>query len=288
VDNDSTLWHFINEKTTKYTVDELGTFYNSLFKVHWFVLQIGSEKISPYQRDLAITILQKYLAESELISDFEEQNTLIHIAQLQNIGRTLPEKIDATLALDLSEESKASIQEDILSRIKYAEIGTVAAYFDRLSRKPNYIPTAFLYKDFGIPFFNAEKEDVSLLIKNHKEMSEMEFYKFYLKRFGVDFMRVQESLDFSKIHNVLKYEIVAPFTGGGTQRDYFTYGIIKILELHFNNRLDFHEKLNENQSFYTYSASKRATKWMQYLESRKLVKPDPSVPSSFNRLFAGN
>ena len=288
VDNDSTLWRFINVKTTHFTLDELGTFYNSLFKVNWFTNLIASEQISPYQKDLAINILQKYLSESELISDFEEQNTLLHIAELQNIGRSLVEKLNATLTLDVSDEAKASIQEAILARIKYSDIGSVAIYFENLSCKPGYNPTAFLFKDFGIPFFNADKENISLLIDNHRIMNQYDFYKFYLKRFGVDFMKDNEALDFNKIYNILKFEIVAPFTGGGSQRDYFTYGIIKVLELHFETRLGFHEKLNENQSFYTYSAAKRATKWMHYLESKKLVSPDPSVPSSFNRLFAGN
>jgi hypothetical protein len=288
VDKDSTMWRFINLKTTDYNIDELGTFYNSLFKINWFVTLIATEKISLYQKDLAIQILQKYLTESELISDFEEQSTLVHIAELQNIGRTLVEKLNATLTLDASDESKATIQEVILSRIKYSDIGTVAAFFEQLSRKPGYTPTAFLYKDFGIPFFNPEKEDITLLIENHKKLKQIDFYKFYLNRFGVEFMKDPENLDFIRMYNLLKYEIVSPFTGGGTQRDYFTYGIIKVLELHFNNRLGFHEKLNENQSFYTYSAAKRAMKWMQYLESKKLVSPDPSVPSSFNRLFAGN
>jgi hypothetical protein len=288
VDKDSTLWRFINLKTNDYNIDELGIFYNSLFKVNWFVNLIATEKISPYQKDLAIQILQKYLTESELISEFEEQNTLVHIAELQNIGHTLVEKLSATLTLDVSEESKATIQEVILSRIKYSEIGTVAAFFEQLSRKSGYIPTAFLYKDFGIPFFNPEKEDITLLIENHKKLKQIDFYKFYLSRFGVEFMKDGENLDFVRMYNLLKYEIVSPFTGGGTQRDYFTYGIIKVLELHFNTRLGFQEKLNENQSFYTYSAAKRAAKWMQYLESKKLVSPDPSVPSSFNRLLAGN
>jgi hypothetical protein len=288
VDKDSTLWRFINLKTHDYNIDELGIFYNSLFKINWFVSLIATEKISPYQKDLAIQILQRYLTESELISEFEEQNTLVHIAELQNIGRTLIEKLNATLTLEVSEESRATIQEVILSRIKYSDIGTVAAFFEQLSRKPGYTPTAFLYKDFGIPFFNPEKEDITLLIENHKKLKQIDFYKFYLNRFGVDFMKDGENLDFVKMYSILKYEIVSPFTGGGTQRDYFTYGIIKILELHFNNRLGFHEKLNENQSFYTYSAAKRATKWMQFLESKKLVSPDPSVPSSFNRLLAGN
>ena len=287
-DNDSTMWSFINRKTQAYSLDDLGSFYNALFKVDWFLKQVFNEKISDYQKKLAIETLSNYLTNSELISEFEEQTTLRHVAELQNIGLTLSEKLEASFALDISEESKAAIQEAILMRINYSQIGVVAGYFDKLSKKPGYNPTSFLYKDFGIPIFNPDKESLAQLIENHRVMKEIDFYKFYLKRFGVDFALENEELDFNKIYNILKFEIVAPFTGGGFQRDYFTYGVIKLLELQFKTKLGFNEKLNENQSFYTYSPTKRAVKWMQYLEANHYVKPDPSVPASFNRLFAGN
>ncbi len=289
VDKDTLMWRFINEKSNNYSLDELGSFYNSLFKVNWFTERVVGEQISPYQKDLAIIILQNYLTNSEMLSDFEEQTTLLHIAELQNIGRSLTEKLEATFALDISEEAKATIQEAILARIDFVSIKEVAPYFDKLSRKPGYIPLAFLYKDFGIPFFSSDATSITQLINNQAKMNPLDFYKYYLKQFGVDFLKDDKiTLDFTKIYNILKFEIVAPFTGGGSQRDYFTYGIIKVLELHFSNRLGFHEKLNENQTFYTYSAAKRATKWMQYLETKHFVSPDPSQPSSFNRLYAGN
>ena len=287
-DNDSTMWSFINRKTQAYSLDDLGSFYNALFKVDWFLKQVFNEKISDYQKKIAIETLSNYLTNSELISEFEEQTTLRHVAELQNIGLSLSEKLEASFTLDVSEESKAAIQEAILMRINFSQIGTVAGYFEKLSKKPGYNPTAFLYKDFGIPIFNPDKESIAQLIENHRVMKEIDFYKFYLKRFGVDFSLENDELDFNKIYNILKFEIVAPFTGGGFQRDYFTYGVIKLLELQFKTRLGFHEKLNENQSFYTYSPTKRAVKWMQYLEANHYVKPDPSVPASFNRLFAGN
>ena len=62
-------------------------------------------------------------------------------------------------------------------------------------------------------------------------------------------------LDFEKIYDLLQYEIVTPFVGGGgSHRDQFTYGLIKLLELHFNTRLGFHEKLNKNQKQYLNDA----------------------------------
>ena len=288
VDNDSMMWHFINKKAAAYSAEEAGSFYNSMFKVQWFSTAVSNEHISKYQKDLAVQVLTNYLSNSEILSDFEEQATLLHVTELQNVGRWLSEKLEASFALDVSEDARATIQEAILAHIGYAEIGMAAQYFDRLSRKTGYSPTSFLYKDFGLPVFNTSKEAILQLVENHKVMSQIDFYKFYLKQFGVDFMKENDELDFNKIYNILKYEIVAPFTGGGSQRDYFTFGIIKILELNFNNHLGFHEKLNENQMFYTFSATKRAVRWMQLLEERHLVKPDPSVPGSFNRLFAGN
>ncbi len=288
VDNDSTMWRFVNKKTYNYSLDELGVFYNSLFKINWFINSVGNERIGKYQRNLAIEILQNYLSNSEILTEFEEQNTLLHIAELQNVGRTLAEKLEASIKLDIGDDAKANIQSAILARVGYADIGTVARYFDRLSSSKNYQPWQFLCTDFGVPIFNPDQQTLTQLADNHRNMSPLNFYKFYLKRFGVDFMKNNDELDYQKIYNILKYEIVAPFTGGGTQRDYFTYGIIKVLELTFNTRLAFHEKLNESQTFYTFTAAKRAAKWMQYLEYHRLVNPDPSVPASFNRLFAGN
>jgi hypothetical protein len=282
------MWHFLEKKVNTYTTDEAGLFYNSLFKVNWFTNLISSEHISVYQKEIAINILQNYLTNSELISEFEEQTTLLHMAELQNVGHSLDQKLEASIALELSEDAKATIQEAIITRISYAEINNVLKYLDKLSTKPNYSASAFLYKDFGIPIFNIDRNTLPQLLDNHKNMSGFLFYKHYLKKFGVDFLKDNDDLDFNKIYNILKYEIVTPFTGGGSQRDYFTYGIIKLLEFDFNTRIGFHEKLNENQTFYTHSAAKRAAKWMQFLEERRLVQPDPSVPASFNRLFAEN
>jgi len=65
---------------------------------------------------------------------------------------------------------------------------------------------------------------------------------------------------------LLSYDLVVPFLGeGGKYRDYYTYGLVKLLELHFKTTLDFHPKLNENQTFYTFNSYKRVMAWRSFL-----------------------
>ena len=90
----------------------------------------------------------------------------------------------------------------------------------------------------------------------------------YLEAFGLDFQDEKGGLDYVKIDELLSYDIVHPFVnGGGAQRDFCVFGLIKLLEFEFQTTLGFHEKLNENQVFYAFSASKRAEAWRAYLET---------------------
>jgi hypothetical protein len=289
---DQKLWQFIDAQIKDYSQDQLTDFYNNLFKIKWFnqllyahhAGQKGERGLDTLQRNRMIQTLKAYLESGELVSEFQEQACLLHIMELENVGKTLAEKLEATTRLEnVSVESKAAIQEAILARIDYADIPVTVRFFDQLP--PEKI--AFLYKDFGLPIFDLDEKDKHDLIFNVTNLAESKVYEYYLKKFGVDFMNSKGDLDFDKIYQILKFEIVLPFTGGGNQRDLFTYGVIKLLEFKFKTRLGFHEKLNENQTFYTFSAAKRAAAWLKFLETKGLVKPDPSIPSSFNRLFAG-
>ena len=222
-----------------------------------------------------------YLQESEFISEFEEQATIRNITLLENLGKTLEEKILSTLHMDADQNSKASIEEAILSRIRFEDIPKVAKYFHQLSILKQY---NFLNKDFGLPIFNLHDPDTQqAFLTNYKNMTPRQLYEHYLEIFGVKFKTLSGDLDFKKIYQILQYDIVMPFVGsGGKKRDLFTYGLIKLLELHFETRLGFHEKLNENQTFYTYTASKRANSWMQYLVDNGHVKLEKGVTPSFN------
>jgi hypothetical protein len=276
------LWSFINTQTARYSIDERGAFWNAMFKIAWFNDFIYDGAMMPSQRDTILSTMRNYLTNSELISEFEEQTTQTHIAALENIGRTLIDKLASTLDLDANNSIKTAVQSAILARVSYDDIGIVASFAERLNRNTGTeSPLQFLQTDFGLPIFSYDKETIEQLIENHKRLSPKAFYGFYLKQFGLDLWRTEGVLNYEKIYDILKHESVVAFTGGGTQRDYFTFGVIKLLEFEFGTRLGFHEKLNENQTFYTYNTSKRAVAWRQFLIEKKLVKLPPSVSPSF-------
>ncbi len=276
------LWQFINEQTARYSIDEQGVFWNAMFKVAWFNGLIYDGALMPSQKDTILSTMRNYLTSSELISEFEEQTTQTHIAALENIGRTLTEKLANTLELDANNTTKIAVQSAILARVSYDDIGTVASFAERLNKTTATESTlSFLQTDFGLPIFSDDKETIAGLIENHKKLSPKALYSFYLKQFGLNLWHTEGGLDYEKIHDILKYESVVAFTGGGSQRDYFTFGVIKLLEFEFETRLGFHEKLNENQTFYTYNTAKRANAWRQFLIGKKLIKVGPSVPPSF-------
>jgi hypothetical protein len=178
---------------------------------------------------------------------------------------------------------KAAVQTAILARLNYEDIGTAMRYAYRFSRRDDgTAPMAFLTGDFGVPFFNYDKEEWAQFIDNHANMSKKDFYMFYLKKFGVSFQNENGGLDFQKIYEILRFEAVQPFTGGGAPRDYFTFGIIKLLEFEFKTQLGFHEKLNENQMFYINNTAKRAVEWRAFLLKKKLVKTQTEEAIGFN------
>lgn len=275
------LWSFINKQTASYSVDENGSFWNDMFKVSWFSNLIHSNTMQLSQKDMVVFIMRNYLINSEFMSEFEEQITQIHISELGNIGRSVTEKLTSTLALDGNTNIRRAVQSAILARIQYKDIGDVATFWEQKKLNTKESPLTFLQTDFGIPLFSSDKATITQLIENHKKMSPKAFYSFYLKQFGLNLWHTEGGLNYEKIYAALSHESVMPFTGGGTQRDYFTYGIIKLLEFEFDTRLGFHEKLNENQTFYTFNTSKRSAAWRAFLIEKKLVKMPRSVPLSF-------
>ncbi len=274
IDNETPMWSFIASHSTRYTVAEMGAFWNSMFKVAWFNDLLYSNALKTPQRDTIIAALRRHLTPTdEVLSEFEEQTTLLHIAELENVGRKLAEKLEATFTLDAPEPMKAVVQSAILARLSYEDIGTAARYAYRFSkREDGTAPMSFLTVDFGIPFFNFDKDTWAQFIDNHDKMSKKDFYMFYLKQFGVPFQTMDGRLDYQKIFEILRFEAVQPFTGGGAPRDFFTFGIIKLLEIEFQTRLGFHDKLNENQTFYIFNTAKRAAEWRSFLLTRNLVK----------------
>ena len=282
VENPEEMLNYLIHQSQDYSVENLGSFYNKLFQFGWFQRFINGSKSNPELAKRIARSLSEYLDQSDFITEFEEQNTNLHIAQLENIGKPLADRLAASVLNDLDAGSKFKIQQELISGIPYEEIGTIINYIDQLAQEPGADPLAFLRRDFGLPIF--EIKDSKSMIKDHKNLSELEFYLKYLTEFGVDIMD-GKNLDLQKIFEILEFDIVSPFVGtGGQKRDQYVYGVIKVLELTYNTTLDFHEKLNENQTFYTFTATKRAKAWRDYLMQNGLIKRDTARAPSFNLL----
>jgi len=287
INDPSAMLAYLIEKSEKYKAEDKGSLFNNLFRHPWFAAYVHSGNA----RQEEILVIEKnltaYLSESDFLSEFEEQATILHLAQLKNIGKPLSERIVASLKLKVDKSSKSKIQETIISTISYEQIGEVAQHFGELSETLDKEPWAFLRRDFGLPIFDLNSDKAyQTFLKNHKEMSEYEFYVYYLKDFGVDFLTKKEELDYQKIYEILQFDAVSPFVAGsGGKRDYYTFGIIKILELKFETNLGFHKKLNENQSFYSFSTAKRSNVWINYLIGKKLIRTDIALAPSFNQVL---
>lgn len=274
---------WLMQKTSNYSVEDRGSFFNNLFQKNWFFDFTNNSKIAPYVAEEIKLNLENYLAESDFISEFEEQTTIKNIALLENLGKSLEEKIVNTLRLNVDENSKLSIEEAILARINFEDLPIAIKYLNDLNIVRTY---NFLSRDFGLPVFDLQNpETQQALLDNYKKKKPFELYAHYLEAFGVDFKTPSGDLDFNKIYKILQYDIVMPFVGsGGKKRDYYTYGTIKLLEYHFRTRLGFHEKLNENQTFYTFNSTKRANAWMNYLVENGWVKESIDETPSFNTM----
>jgi len=119
-----------------------------------------------------------------------------------------------------------------------------------------------------------EPEARAQFIQDHKNLSQRDFYLHVLSSFGVGGLQKDGKIEVQEIYELLPLEIVTPFVSkGGGSRDWFSFGLIKLLELKYNTRLDFHEKLNENQSFYTFTTAKRVDAWLRYLEKNGEINP---------------
>ncbi len=278
------MLHFLDTKSTSFEISEKGSFYNNVFRASWLNRFVSQSKLSNESAQKIQAALEEYLNESEFLSEFEEQVTQLNIAQLQFMGKSIQDKIDATIVLDIDNGSKAKILKSIIATIDYKDINLVISRSDELVDILGEQTFRFLSHDFGIPVFsfNTMKEQ-DHFIRNHEKLSEFDFYAYYLKKFGLDLFTKKGELDHQQIYNILRFDIVSPFVGEtGGKRDLYIYGIIKLLELKYNTRLGFHKKLNESQTFYSFSSTKRAQAWANFLEEQHLVQATDSFPPSFN------
>ncbi|MEL6924316.1 MAG: hypothetical protein AAFO94_09730, partial [Bacteroidota bacterium] len=276
---------FFEAQCEAYDISEKGSFYNNILQKSWMETAIQKDLIPAAFAKRINDILNEYLDESDFISEFEERRTVLHMAQIESIGKSLEEKLIASFGMDAEANAKAQYQARLIDQISYDQIGVVLKYIDQLAVASGRNPYDFLSRNFGIPIFDlSDYKTQKSFLANYQKMTEIELYRHYLRQFGIDIWKRKGSkLNFEKVYEVLQFDIVSPFAGsGGSKRDWYSYGVIKVLEHQFNDRLGFSASLSEARSEYNYSNARRAEAWLQYLVKKGLVTPDASLSPSFN------
>ncbi len=273
IDAAGELLQFIYDQSKQGSIEEKSALFNSLFRQAWFIDHITSGAIDRGKCEAIKLIFYQYLSKSTFLTEYEEQNTQLNIVHLENAFLSLKEKLTRIATDSLNEAIRYDYLNATLSRMEFPEIMIAFPILKDLEMTNKNL-FLFLNRDFGLPIFDVPTEKAAQKILNQlKSHNEYEFYEQTLVDFGLPILKNSRALDFQKIYQLLTYDLVVPFLGeGGKYRDYYCYGLVKLLELHFKTTLGFHPKLNENQTFYTFNSYKRVEAWRGYLVAEGLVE----------------
>ncbi|MEM6317613.1 MAG: hypothetical protein AAF960_08075 [Bacteroidota bacterium] len=273
IDDPNKLLEFIQRKAAQSSVSDKSSLYNTLFRQAWFINHVTNGKIEPSRCDAIKMVYYQYLSQSTFLTEYEEQTTQLNIVHLENAFLSLKEKLKRIAKDSLNETIRYDYLNATLSRMEFPEIIIAFPILKDLAIANKNL-FLFLNRDFGLPIFDvADEKEAQSILRELQTLNEFEFYEKYLVDFGLPILNKDQSLDFEKIYQLLTYDLVVPFLGeGGKYRDYYVYGLVKLLELHFKTTLGFHPKLNENQTFYTFNSFKRVAAWRTYLVENGLVE----------------
>jgi hypothetical protein len=173
----------------------------------------------------------------------------------------------------------------LFSKIGYAQIPEAIKVADNIKfKKENYRDKySFLERDFG--FFsidNWQLEDVRKdFLSVYNTHNEKQLYEYYLDKSEVDYKNENGNISYDKIYEILKFNIVTPFTGS-PELENEAGAIIKVLEIDLNTTLGYPDKLCNSSGMYICPPSDRAWEWRKYLKENKLLKEQHSPIVSFN------
>lgn len=172
----------------------------------------------------------------------------------------------------------------LLAKINYNQIGVALNAIENISFQDNWKKYSFMHRDFG--FFMADFDTIigrQEFLTRYNSLSEYELYSAYLDEAGIDYKNLDNSLNYDKIFELLKYDAVVAFAGGGGSiQDNEVYSLIKLLELTHGTTLGYPHKLCNSRAMYACSSDDRAKEWMQYIVDNNLLKAEHDEPVSYH------
>ena len=175
---------------------------------------------------------------------------------------------------------------EFLSKISYYQIEEAIKGIEHIEfKESNWKKYSFLERDFG--FFTYDNFDTVTtrieFLRDYKKYSEFDLYKNMLSKSGLNYFNIDKTLNYDKIYEALKYNVVVAFVGGGGgKQDNEVYSIIKLLELTNKTTLGYPKKICNSNGIYGCDSQDRANYWMQFLVDNKLLKEEHNEPVSFH------
>ena len=315
-------WALVNEESWGLTYSA-GRILDVFYSKNWEKLLKNEKQLNCYLKKSAlfnrlgiVGICNKYLVKfvnspQDIIEHLEKIKTSdedikrqIEKIILQNNSNISPQKEEkvfwdgnddyvvkdlAEQLMKLTKNTKKAEETDkaiskILSQISYDQISTALNLIENYQFQTQWKKYSFMKCDFG--FFiigDFEKAEVRKEFLNlYSQFSEYELYAYYLDNAGIDY-KTNNKLDFDKIYELLKYNVVVAFVGGGNgKQDNEVYSLVKLLELTFNTTLGFPKKLCSSNNMYACYSAKRAKVWRNYLINNDLLKQQHNEPNSFS------
>lgn len=197
------------------------------------------------------------------------------------------------LDVQFSKIKKESIEKyedevtEILSKINYNQIGKALELIEDIKFnsvwKDKY---SFIERDFGFYWLQnfKDKNERTEFINAYNKYSEYDLYSYYLSQSGIEYLNEDNSFDYDKIFELLKFDVVVAFVGGGGgKRDNEVYALIKLLEIKHKTTLGYPKKVCNSNGTYACYSDDRASEWMQFFIENNLLKLKHNEPISFNQ-----
>lgn len=173
--------------------------------------------------------------------------------------------------------------EKLFGAISFQQLGESIEILKKDRLLTDYEKYNIINSDFGFPINVNSLPEIKLFLERYKAYNEYGLYKKYLDETGMNYQDENGKLNYNGIYEILKYDVVDAFVGGGGGRqDDGVYLVIKILELTFKTSLGFSKKSCSWQGYRGCDRSVQAATWMKFLIDHNLATPDKFEPVSIS------
>ncbi|MEM1326571.1 MAG: hypothetical protein AAGI23_11480 [Bacteroidota bacterium] len=283
IDDNQKLFEFFLDQADYFESPERVGFLVSLIETDWFDQFLGDpktfipvKKLAQLRKDI-----DRYSINKKVLERDQQRATLA----LAKLAADEYKQLDLRLAIsfEMKEQNSVTVkdlaifQELALREATFDELSIIVNNWRNLSPAVDY---NVIHERFGLPVFGlSDPTTLYELSQNIQTMDDDQLYRHYLRSFGVDFETDRGRLDFQKIYELLKYGVVYPFVESDQPRNYYVNGLIRVLELYFEDTLGFNDYFEEEEQLNSHSI--RAYRWMLYLAENTTAREKANTPPSF-------